>query len=220
LAPKRFKEIPPITNFVQQIPHRVVILINRMMDLDADTRIQTPGQVVSEIDNVIQAIRAGDAAIYDPALSQQHAEQYAKMMAAQDEGRNRAIMLVESNPKIQDAFREKLKEVGYRVLIMSNPLRAYERFAGLDPAETIPADAVIIGCSQLGMSGVEAFNSFATGQMTKNLPLILMLEAKQSKWEAMVDTGVPHRAVIYMPLKVKEIRDHLRQMLTNNQSTT
>ncbi len=215
LSPKRFKEIAPITNYVPQIAHRVVILINRMMDLNPDSRIQNPSQAVIEIDGVINAIRSGDATIYDPALIQQHAEQYAKLMSMQDEGRNHSIMLVETNPKIQDAFREKLKEVGYRVLIMSSPLRAYERFANLDPAESIPADAVIIGCSQLGMAGVEAFNDFSTGQMTKKLPLILMLDSKQSHWESLVDTSAENHAVIHMPLKVKEVREHLRKMLNS-----
>ena len=62
MNPARFRNIQPLSSLVDDIPHRVVVLINRMMELKTEARIQTPGQALLEITATIDAIKSGDNA--------------------------------------------------------------------------------------------------------------------------------------------------------------
>lgn len=213
MHPSRFRDVPPITAIEQNLPHRVVILVNRLMDLDPERRIQTPAQAFSEIEAVRKAIESGDIQLYDPELARQQAAEYEQVLARKEEGRDKTILLVESNLKVQDLFREKLKEVGYRVLIMSDPVRALQRFADLDPSDPPPADVVIFGCSKLGASGLEAFNQFSSGPAFRKYPAILLLEERQTEFAKVADLSAGNRRIVWLPVKVKEIRGTLRELL-------
>lgn len=83
ISPQRFKEVVPITNLQPGLPHRVVVLCHRLMELDAERRPQTPGLALREIDAVIEAIDAGQTQQYDASLTEQHSEQYQKMTQKQ-----------------------------------------------------------------------------------------------------------------------------------------
>ncbi|MFN6110103.1 MAG: serine/threonine protein kinase, partial [Planctomycetota bacterium] len=139
--------------------------------------------------------------------------EYEQVLARKEEGRDKTILLVESNLKVQDLFREKLKEVGYRVLIMSDPVRALQRFADLDPSDPPPADVVIFGCSKLGASGLEAFNQFSSGPAFRKYPAILLLEERQTEFAKVADLSAGNRRIVWLPVKVKEIRGTLRELL-------
>lgn len=214
MHPSRFRDVPPITALEPGLPHRVVILVNRLMDLDPERRIQTPAQAVAEIEAVQKAVAAGDTQIYDPELARQQAADYEQLLAKKEEGRDKTLMLIESNPKLQDLFREKLKEVGYRVLIMGDPVRALQRFTDLDPMDPPPADVVIFGCSTLGASGLEAFNQFAGDPQNRKYPAILLLEEKQASFEKVANLSANNRRIVWLPVKLKELRSVLRELLT------
>lgn len=213
MHPSRFRDVPPITAIEPNLPHRLVILVNRFMDLDPDRRIQTPAQAVAEIEAVRRAIQSGDIQLYDPELARQQAADYEQAMARKQEGQDKTILLVEASLKVQDLFREKLKEVGYRVLIMSDPLRALQRFKDLDPADPVPADVVIFGCSKLGASGLEAFNQFSQDPALQRFPAILLLEEKQADFAKVAELAGSNRRIVWLPAKLKEIRGTLRELL-------
>jgi len=213
MSPRRFREIAPLTNHVNGLPHRLVILVNRLMDLNAETRIQTPSQARAELEAVLEGVRSGKEQAYDESLSLQQAEDYARKMGKQEEGRDRTVMLVDSSIKVQDLFREKLKEVGYRVLILSSPLMAVQRFINLDPAEPRPADVVIFGCTKLGSSAVEAFNRFRAHPEAGRIPAILLLEENQTGLLEKGKTGDLTDATIMLPAKFKTIRKLLKKLI-------
>lgn len=213
MSPRRFREVAPITNHVANLPHRVVIVVSRLMDLNPEARVQSPGQALTELENVLEGVRSGKEQVYDETLSAQQAEDYARQMGQLDEGRDRTVMIVDNNVKVQDLFREKLKEVGYRVLILSNPRMALERFRDLDPAEPRPADVVIFGCSKLGMTAVEAFNQFFDEPGTGQIPALLMIEEEQRPLLARAQLEGPRRGSIVLPAKFKAIRGQLRGLV-------
>ena len=212
LSPRRYKEVAPLTNHNDSFPHRVVILCNRLMELNPEKRVQTPAQALQEVEAVITAIESGDLAKYDKELSAKHAEEYAKMVHQEDEGAGKTILVVESNIKVQNSLRDGLKNLGYRVLIMGDPVRAMQRFEDLDPAEDRPCDCLIFGCAGLGISAVEAFNRFATHEHGQNVPSILMVGPKQEKFlkRAKLDEKRTHLA---LPVKFKNVRNQLRKLL-------
>ena len=105
------------------------------MELNAARRYQSPGEYLSDLKKAKRSLTAKD----DPAL---------------EEGADKTVMIVDSNPELQDVFRNGLKKVGYRVLVLSDAERAISRCDTNDHV----ADCVVFGCHSLGQSGLDAFN--------------------------------------------------------------
>ena len=212
LSPKRYKDIVPITNHNSNLPHRLVILCNRLMELNPENRIQTPALALKEVEGVLEAVKTGRAEKYDEQLTQQHKDEYAALMRTQEEGRGKTVMVVESNIKVQDSLRQRLKELGYKVLIMGNVERALERFDGLDPAEDSPADCVLFGCAGLGRDGIAAFQRFNKMDYCKKLPSILMYKDAYAKYVQQLEPKSINR-FLELPIKFPKLRRHLRDLM-------
>ena len=213
LSPKRFKEIEPITNLQPGLPHRVVILVHRLMELDPKRRPQTPGLALHEIDTVMEAIEAGHTEQFDASLAQQLSANFERKARKQSEGDGRTVMLIESNVKVQDALRDKLKELGYRVLIIGNAERGVRRFHGLNAAEDRPADCVIFGCTGLGRVGLEAFDYFINDKSTNMIPAILLAHPELTR-QLSTKLSQSHHVALELPLKFKSVRSTLLTLLS------
>ncbi len=213
LSAERYKDIEPVTNHDPGLPHRVVVLLNRLMNLNPEERIQTPKEAHREIEHILAAIERGDAEKYDENMSRQQADDFAKMMAAREEGKDKTIMVIESKQQVQNSLREKLKGIGYRVLIISDPERGLERFRDRDPAEGAPADAVIFGCGGLGGQGILAFQEFISSDRMMRTPAILVVtENLKSRLEPEWKDD-PQNIILSMPLKFKYVQRALRKLL-------
>ncbi|MFT5300618.1 MAG: serine/threonine protein kinase [Mariniblastus sp.] len=212
LSSSRFQGTAPMTVHRPDLPHRIVILCNRLMDIDPERRIQTAELAFKESEAVLKAIESGDNQKYDSQLTEKEAREYADLVSKQEEGRGKTLLLIESNVKVQDSLRDRLKKIGYRVLITGNPERGLSRFNDLDPAEDSPADCVIFGCAGLGREAVSWFERFTKGEFTAHLPAILIVTdklEKLTKKEWMND----HRAQLSMPVKFKHVQGVLRSLL-------
>ncbi len=212
LSTQRFKDIEPITNLIQDLPGRVVVLVGKLLELDPEKRLQTPGDVFDAVQLAIAALESGEGEGYDPVLAEKAAKDFELATQKKEEGKGKTIMLIESKPKLQDLFRDKLKEVGYRVLIFADPRRALSRFEYIDPSEPLPADVVLFSCSDLGSDALNAFNYFATNDETKRFPAILMITESQRHFLEQANLA-EHRTFIELPIKVKELRLNLLQLL-------
>ncbi|MEM7456054.1 MAG: serine/threonine-protein kinase [Planctomycetota bacterium] len=212
LSAGRYREVKPMTSYDRTFPHRAVILCNRLMDLDFTNRIQSPKQALAETEAVIKAIKAGDTQRFDEEKAEELNKAYEARIRKEEEGTGKTVMVVESSAKVQDSLREKLKNVGYRVLIVGDPDRALERFDDLDPAEDLPADCVIFGSAGNGKRGIEAFLRFSSMESTSRIPSILMLTAKMAKYRSKIEFS-ENRTSLDMPVKFKNMRQTLRKLL-------
>ncbi len=215
LSAQRYQETPPVTVHEPSLPHRIVILCNRMMDLDPSRRIQTAEIAFNETESVLKAIESGDNQQYDAGLSEKEAREYASLIRKQEEGLGKTLLLIESNVKVQNSLRDRLKKIGYRVLITGNPERGLSRFNDLDPAEESPADCVIFGCAGLGREGVSWFERFIKGEYTSQVPAILIVTDKVEKL-AKNSWLNDHRVQLSMPVKFKHVQRALRSLLKLN----
>jgi serine/threonine protein kinase len=91
----------------------------------------------------------------------------------------RTLFVVEENEKLQDAFREKFKEQGYRVLISSDPGQAAKRY------QQQPYHAAIIDARTVGRDGVTAYNDLLRTADNAGLKVdvILLLSEAQADWK-------------------------------------
>jgi serine/threonine protein kinase len=105
---QRFEEARPISPQELQAPASVFLLLENMMALAPQRRYQTPAQLL----DAVRAVRR-------------------ELSAPSEKGRSgapRSVFVVESDEFLQDALRDKFKELGYRVFMAADPCRALDRF--------------------------------------------------------------------------------------------
>ena len=119
----------------------------------------------------------------------------------------RAVMVVESDARMQDALREGFRRAGYRVLMTIDPTRAVDRLR----QDTSAADCVIFNAQQIGLPALAMFNQLGEDQATSSIPAILLLEDDQQEWKSQARTA-PHRIVLSMPVTFRQLRTLLAQL--------
>jgi serine/threonine-protein kinase len=214
VASQRFTDIVPITVHDPDLPDRLVIFVNRLMELDPKKRIQTPALAQKEAEAVIESIKSGNVKKYDAEASEKAAAEYEKQMLLKEEGRGYTIMLIESNTKLQDVLRNKLKELGYRVLITNDPGRGLDRFMDMSAGED-EDDAkgcVIFGCVGLGREAMQACYNFAADSESKHVPSLMIVTEKLQRHVNHDLIGDKHQ-VLCMPVKFTHVQIALRKVL-------
>jgi CheY-like chemotaxis protein len=183
------------------------------MELEADKRYQTADEMYHDLRNALERLEKGTAVSEAPNANSTAGNDTP--VVESQEGRNKTVMVIESKADLQDLMREKLKSRGYRVLVFSNPDRAIDRFANDD---VTPAHCVIFSAPELGTQALEAFNRFATDEKTKDIPAVLLVDRKQ---QHIIRGAImaPHRLMLAMPLKVRELRIALLKLLGTPAST-
>src|SRR5439155_21041689 len=90
----------------------------------------------------------------------------------------RSVFVAESDERLQDAIRDKLKETGYRVFMASDPVRALDRF------RQQPYDALVVDAGTTDEDGLLTFDRVMSEAERLDLPCvgILMLNEDQKDW--------------------------------------
>jgi len=191
LSKTRFQSVVPILHADPSVPPVVAHVVNKAMELDPNARYQSPAEMLSDLKMAASRI------------SDQPIKLEADKLAAQ-----RTIMVVESHIELQDVLRERLKNSGYRVLVLRDPERALQRFAEDGKA----ADCVIFSTSLLGQSALESFNRFATDKASRHVPAILLLGEQHAKWKAKAKLDGTH-VLVAMPIKIRQLREVVAKLL-------
>jgi len=201
LNKSRFLEIVPIETEEPSLPHFLGAVVNKMMMLDVNRRYQTPAAALTDLRMTARRL------VEDPkgdGEGQRERDRLSAMVAAADQ---QAIMIVESNSRMQDVFREAFKKAGYRVLLTSDPERALLRFQ----QENRVADCVIFNAQELGEAALTAYNRFVGEQKPPLVPAILLLDVNQRAWKKAAKTS-PQHVVLAMPLSMKQLQGVLAKL--------
>jgi serine/threonine protein kinase len=219
LSRSRFTSVVPIHQACPGVPRLVADALNKAMSLDPEKRYQTPGQMHAELRRTADRIAAGEVEAYSGNEEAAEPEQLSpeQQMRRQRElaqylpdSQRRALVVVESNSRLQDTFRDALKRYGYRVLMISDPKRALARFE--DPAN--PMDGIVLSTGELRDAAVDAFVEFASGEQTGKIPAVLLLNEKHQDWRNRVQPHLAeHRVAVPLPVKLKEVRDVLFRLV-------
>lgn len=198
LSKQRFLDVVPIQKTDASIPSCVATVVNKSMMLDVTYRYQTPAAMVAEL-------RVAERRLSDEPHDVANAAGNSHARRAADTGRS--VMVVESDAKVQDVFREGFKRAGYRVLVIADPVRAVSRFRQ-DPKV---ADCVIFNAQQIGQRALESFNELGDDQRTESVAAVLLLDDAQQTWKSHAQTA-SHRVVLSMPLTMRQLRAILAQL--------
>lgn len=221
----RFREIVPLAQLVPEVPHYILAIVNRAMELDPTKRYQTPAEMLKDVQQAIKRWESGDRGtpavgsdqvpVPEVSATVETVDTSRVTTATEDEsagvleGESKTLMIIESHTGMQDLLRDRLKKRGYRVLIYSDPQRALQRFR--DAMEGPVADCIIFGTSELKDQAVAAFNEFGKDPATKDVPAILILHQADAHWSAAAEAS-PHRVVLTTP-KLGELRATLIRLL-------
>jgi serine/threonine protein kinase len=158
-------------------------LLGKMVAFEPGTRFQTPTLLVESIEACRRELAAGNAQSRTPTGP-------------------KTLFVVEQNQKLQDAFRERFKAHGYRVLLSIDPAQAVKRY------EQQAYHAVIIDARTVGRDGVDAYNGVlrAADKVGLVVGAILILGEAQLKWKTdarnhahgavLVDPGVTMKQLL------------------------
>ncbi len=122
---------------------------------------------------------------------------------------------MESDERLQNALREKFKELGFRVLMASDPVRALDRF------RQQPFDALIVDAGTTGEDGLHVFEQLRAEAATKSIPLagIVIFSEEQADWVNRVRPG-RHIKALVRPVTLKQLHRTLTALLARLQEAT
>lgn len=207
LSKSRFMDIKPILDVAPQVPMPLARIVMKAIELDPLRRYQTPGEMLADLK--LAAKRVAEAKD-DASLH----EESSRLEGQDADGQPRKLMIVESDHKMQDVFRELFKKQGYRVLVTNDPERLFQRIN--DDARAF--DALLISSGQLGERALEAFNKLAQDKRTSQLPTVLLLGESHAALARDAAAG-PRRLVAQMPLKSRELRGAILKALNGRAAT-
>jgi serine/threonine-protein kinase len=194
-----YRDIRPIMDLVPKLPMALTMVVNKALEFDPDRRYQNPGDMLVDLKLAIKRVKAAQ----DGGRSTE--QELHSQEGLDDQGQPRKLMIVESEVKMQDMLRDLFKRNGYRVLVLSDPERALRRFHD----DYHAADAILFTTSNNGRAALEMFNRFGQEAATRDLPAVLLLDQVHHAWEEEAKVA-EHRVIAKMPLKMRELRELLR----------
>jgi serine/threonine-protein kinase len=197
-----YRDIRPILDLVPKLPLPLTLVVNKALEFDPERRYQTPGDMLVDLKLAIKRIKAAKEGGRAPE-AELHSQE-----GLDEQGQPRKLMIVENDVKMQDMLRDLFKKNGYRVLVLSDPERALSRF--MDDYHA--ADAILFTTSSSGRAALEMFNRFGQENATRDLPAVLLLDQVHSDWDQEAKLA-EHRAIAKMPLKMRELRETLRDAM-------
>jgi len=200
----RYQEIPPITKIAPALPLPLVRIVNKALEFDPKRRYQKPGEMLTDLKLAVKRVKE-----HRQVAKQTQVESEA-MEGHDSQGQSRKLMVVESDTKMQDLFRDLFKKQGYRVLVTSDPERLFQRFQ--ENHQT--ADVLLISTGNIGASAVEAFNRLGQEASTKNIPAVLLLGDQHGAWREQASADHRH-SVIQMPIKSRQLRQAILQAVAS-----
>jgi serine/threonine protein kinase len=164
MQPRRYVEVEETLHKsgpLRGIPPGIVRLLNKMVAFEPLQRFQTPTQLLEAIQTCRADLADGSAQGRAPTGP-------------------KTLFVVEQNQKLQDAFRDRFKAHGYRVLLSIDPAQAVKRYGQQ------AYHAVLIDARTVGRDGVDAYNGVlrAADQAGLEVGAILILGDKQANWKA------------------------------------
>ena len=205
----RFHQVKPIHEVFPECPPAVGHIISKAMEVNPEGRYQSAAAMQTEIKKAIDRLERGDVSRRSDQGDGEAVRYDDEEDDPSEEGLGFVVMLVESQAGLQNAVRDRLKSRGYRVLIISNPNRALDRFV---PGEPPPADLVIFSAAELGNLALEAHNLFAASEHTQQVPTVLLADRRQVRIIQEATRG-QNRKLLALPLKVRELRSSIAELL-------
>jgi tRNA A-37 threonylcarbamoyl transferase component Bud32 len=191
LKKQRFDQIAALIKPEQLgVPPAVFRLLQTMLAYNPADRYQTPAQLLDAVRDVRRELEGG-----------------APATAAAPAPGGRSVFLVEKHPRFQEAFREALKKLGYRVFLSADATVALSRY------RQKPYDALILDAAGADEDSVERFDQIMdeAARQRRGCAGILLLAENQSDWARHVEQR-PAVAIMARPLTLRQVVEKLQAL--------
>jgi serine/threonine protein kinase len=188
---QRFDAVTPLRREEVNATPQVFRLVETMMAFNPLDRYQTPAQVLEAIREA-RRLLSGDA---KPVVEQAPPELPT-------------LFVIEKSERLREEFRDKMRKLGYRVLLASDPSAALLRF------RQQPCDALILDAASLEEDDLIYFDRTLAEAGRKNHPCvgIVILSESQSSWAQLIQSR-PEVAVMNRPVTLKQLAKKLRELM-------
>jgi serine/threonine protein kinase len=191
---QRFDNVTSMRRDEVNAPASLFHLVDTMMSLNPQHRYQTPSQLLEAIRATRRDLEGKDvsrpAALTTPT-----------------------VFIIERDERLQDALREKLKELGYRVFLAADPARAMDRY------RQQPYNALIVDAGTTGEDGLFLFERIMNESERQGVSCggILVLSEDQKDWAHRI-AARPNIAVMVRPVTLKQLHRKLQELVPVNSS--
>jgi serine/threonine protein kinase len=184
----RFDEVKSMGRDEVDAPQAVFHLVETMMALDPLRRYQNPSQLLDAVKDVrrrLEAPKSGPGALPE----------------------TRKVFVIEKHETALNAIRERLKKLGYRVLLSTDPTIVIERY------RTSPFDALVVNVGSAGEDGLTALQNVLqeAKRQGRDCPAIVVLGDDQADWSTRVPES-PDVAVLSRPVTLKQLQEKLTEL--------
>lgn len=187
----RYRDVRSVREVDPTLSEDVEFVVSRLMQIQPEERYQTPTQVIADL----RQLQGGTLS----AASNAPAEPAPPVVTTP------TVICVETRPKQQDALREYFSKHGYRVLMLTDPLRALHRVE----AEPI-AGLVLIG-DALGKETSQVYQAAVMRCRRRNTAVVLALSSKQSELHGQLAESA-HSRVLSEGVTLRHIRQSLADL--------
>lgn len=186
MNPRRFTDVKPLTRADLDAPPAMFQLVETMMSLQPNRRYQTPSQLLDVVRNLRHELESGTAGTPGPP----------------------GVFVVEADERLQEAIRTKFKELGYRVFMAIDPVRALDRF------RQQPFQGLVIDAGTVGEDGLVIFERLMAeaDKIGARLAGVVILSEEQADWQARVRQR-PTAAAMVRPVTLKQLHKKLRELM-------
>jgi tRNA A-37 threonylcarbamoyl transferase component Bud32 len=183
---ERFLLVSPMREDEVTAPPSVYRLVETMMAFSPEHRYQTPSQLLDAVQKVRRELEGKSAGPDAPCT----------------------LFVAEKDEKLQDIFRDKFKEQGFRVLLASDPIRAYDRL------RQQPFDVLLVDGRTTGEEGILKFEKIMNEADRQRLPCvgILLLDEDQAGWQERM-IARPNVAFMIGSVKFKGLLQKVNELL-------
>ncbi len=180
------------------IPPPLLTVLSRALKFDPNQRFQSPTELVEALNSCRAEMRgeSPDAAV-----------------ASRNPAGPKTLFAIEKNERLKEAFREKFKAKGFRVLISTDPDQALKRY------QQQPFHALIVDAGSIGDEGVGVYNQLLAESDSAGLDLVVVLLLSKEQVSLADDAIVHDRgAVMVFPVSMKELIQNIDKMMSASET--
>lgn len=214
--------IKPLSEQRHAPDEKLSAIIERMMKVDLKARYQTMDQVVEDLDNYLAHLAGPEAeAIQKRSMSPGPGRPQAAPAApavvidevhgpegTEESTEIKRLLCVEVQPEVQDALRKYLTRMGYRVMLISSPELAADRY------RENPTDGVLFDADGFGPDAIDSFLAMheKAHEDGGKLKAIVLLGPRQHYLAKRLPSD-DRLIVLPKPLKMKQIQDAVNKLV-------
>jgi len=181
----RYRDVLPISSVDASLPSAVTAVVDRLLCIEPRERYQSPTELIADLRRVLSgdltSVSNGSPSA-PPAVP--------------------TIICIENRTKQQDALREYFSKHGYRVLVLTDPLRALNR------VETERVAALLLIGDALGTEVTSVYQAALARCKRRQTAVVLALSPKMAELRGKI-TIPDHARVLHEAVTLRSIRQTL-----------